>query len=346
MGLLERMERRQSEIDVPKDISLEYESMDDDIRKEIINFWKRLFIRGTLGAKEEYCEKSNICVRDREKEVICFKQGKNANEHYFGLIIKNEMWTVSGIVDRRDVTGNSYSDIEVLYVPSKIGKVSNVDDKVLNIAKDAVAMLSNDKINEYVDSLKIVLSEDCVKEYIEMQDSWYEQLFADENCRQLRDYQMSKLQAKKEQERIVEFDYELVKELEFDAVVNIVSEKMAGNKYILNPKICVKMKDENIRCFKYLKDAEGNECDNIQYYVMLINSEVVLLGALEERESGNISIEKMSIFSDGDYNFEALQKTAVGAVLKIQEVWYNKPSVKCSESIHIERCAYYKQIEI
>lgn len=346
MGLLDRIDKNKQNIEMPQMTNFEFGSIEEDEKTEILGLWKRLFIRGTLGDEEEYNSQCNVCVRDRKEEVICIRQGENEQQRFFGLIIKGEMWTVTCLKGDDPATGNDYTDVDVVYIPSKIGKISTVNDSALEIARVAVKMLSGELYDVYVDGLKAVLDEESVKEYTQMEKSWYEQIFADENCKQLKEYQSSKLQTMNIQSKELIFEYELVDEQGVSAIRGMTADKIKYKDYVLAPRICVKEATENIRCFKLMKNVDFSNLNDIQYYLMQINAEVMLVGTVEIKETGDISIEKVTIFGESNLNVGNLDKTMIDAIKKIQEVWYNKPSVRCAEQVHTEKCPYTELIQL
>lgn len=345
MGILDSIERKRIGKEIPKEINPAYESMDEETRNRIVTFFRRLFMRGTPVEEAEYCSDSNICVRDRASDMICFRQGVKEGLFYFGLIIQEEMWRVTCRSTINAEGKQTYFNVRVRYIPSKIGKVSRVDKEVEKIAALVLQMYSDENYTEYIDELKLVFAADSIDEYTVMKNSWYNQIFEDENCRKLREYQNSQVEEVKEEKVDTVFDYALVDESKEESLVEMINQNVRSDIFVFRPKICAVNLEKNVSCFKMLKN-NPEEYGNVQYYVMLIDSDLVLLGVSEEKTTGTINIEKVIVFGEEISSQDTITNMGIDAISKLEELNYLKPQVACPDHVHVECESHYKQIEI
>ncbi len=331
MGLLDSIQRKSAEREMPQDAIFEFGCMDKEMHKNILAIYKKLFIRGVLGAECEYSSKNNIYLQDKSQDILFFQQGYYDKEEYYCLMIGDEMWRVT-VVKKAD---GGYKHLEVLYIPSKVGKTSNVDGAAERIAIQAVNLFISDRYNAYIEQLKSVLDESLIEEYIMLPDSWYKMLLQDDNCRQLLLYKESLTVNLASQVEEIDFLLEFSDDDLVEKISQLAIKKVLSREHILEPSIDAYNDAKEIKIFKYKKKLPLSVNSGIEYYVAKIKEVIAVIAAVEDRDTGTITIKKISMSDQTKWNNENVANIMKKGIEKLESINYISPVVEVAQEIHI-----------
>ncbi|MBE5959261.1 MAG: hypothetical protein E7254_10440 [Lachnospiraceae bacterium] len=331
MGLLDSIQRKNAEKEMPQTANFEFRSMDEEMRNKILAIYKRLFIRGILGQECEYSAKNNIYLWDEKQNIILFQQGYYDKEEYYCLMIGDEMWRVT-VVKKNE---RQYKYLEVLYIPNKVGKVSNVDTAAENIARQGIHLFFSEEYDLYLNNLRNVLDETLIEEYTKLPDTWYHLLFLDENCKQLLEYKenltVNLASAVEEIDFLLEFsDEDLAKDISIKA-----EKKVLSREHVLDPIVNAYNEFKEIKVYKYKKKLPLSINSGVEYYAAKIKDVIAVIAAVEDRESGTITIKKISMSDRTKWNNENISNIIKKGIEKIESINYVKPVVDLDRDIHI-----------
>ena len=253
MGLLDSIQRRNEGTSIPDSAYFEFKCMDEELRSKILAIYKRLFIRGVLGAESEYSSKNNIYLHDKSQNIIFYQHGYFDKEEYYCLMIEDEMWRVT-VVKKSD---RQYKHLEVIYIPNKVGKVSNYDEKAEIIAKQAVHLFLSEDYDYYIEKLKTVFDHNLLEENIFLPDTWYQLLLQDENCRQLLEYKESLVENQASQVEEINYLLEFSNEETVEYLAEKTANKVISREHVLKPGI---MRTMNLSILRYLNSKNSIRC--------------------------------------------------------------------------------------
>ncbi|MCR5836481.1 MAG: hypothetical protein K6G88_08235 [Lachnospiraceae bacterium] len=331
MGLLDSIQKRSAEREMPQDAIFEFGCMDKEMHKNILAIYKKLFIRGILGSECEYSSKNNIYLQDKSQNIIFYQQGYYDKEEYYCLMIGEEMWRVT-IVKKAD---GAYKHLEVLYIPNKVGKISNVDDAAKRIAIQAVNLYISDRYNDYIEQLRSVLDESLIEEYIMLPDSWYKMLLQDENCRTLLKYKESLTVNLASQVEKIDFLLEFSDEDLVEGISQRAIKKVLSREHVLDPAIDAYNEYKEIKIFKYKKKLPLSVNSGIEYYAAKIKDVIAVIAAVEDRDTGTITIKKISMDDKTKWNNENVTNIIRKGIEKLESINYISPVVEVAQDIHI-----------